>query len=91
MYELFRRKQFKKDYKRVKANPEFNQQTFEYALVLLMSGELLERRYETHRLAGKYRGCFECHIQPDILLIYTIDGREKVVYLHRVGSHSDLF
>ncbi|MEK7648773.1 MAG: type II toxin-antitoxin system YafQ family toxin [Patescibacteria group bacterium] len=91
MFDLLRRKQFRKDYKRVSKNPEFDRASLEHALNLLLNGEPLERRYETHLFMGKYRGCLECHIQPDILLIYTIDQKERVVYLHRIGSHSDLF
>jgi len=36
-------------------------------------------------------GCRECHITPDWLLIYEVDGDELILYLTRTGSHSDLF
>ena len=40
---------------------------------------------------GDYAGCRECHITPDWLLIYEVDGDELILYLTRTGSHSDLF
>ena len=51
----------------------------------------LEQRYRDHALAGDYAGCRECHITPDWLLIYEIDGDTLLLYLMRTGTHSDLF
>lgn len=42
-----------------------------------------------HRLTGNYRGFYECHIEPDWLLIYRLEKDSLV--LVRTGSHSDLF
>lgn len=42
-----------------------------------------------HQLKGNYNGCRECHIEPDWLLIYRIDG--EALILEDTGSHSDLF
>ena len=44
-----------------------------------------------HTLSGKYSGFRECHIQPDWLLVYRIDGEELLLFLFRTGTHSDLF
>ena len=41
--------------------------------------------------AGNYGGYRECHIQPDWLLIYQIDGDHLLLFLSRTGTHSDLF
>ena len=49
----------------------------------------LEPKHRDHALVGKYRGYRECHIQPDWLLIYYIEG-ETIVFV-RTGSHTDLF
>jgi len=57
----------------------------------LSEGEKLDEKYKDHQLTGKYKGKRECHIEPDFLLIYEIIKREVVLYLVRVGSHSDLF
>ena len=44
-----------------------------------------------HKLIGNYKGSFECHILPDLLLIWDEFEAEKEIILLRVGSHSDLF
>lgn len=49
----------------------------------------LPEKYKDHSLLGKYARHRECHIKPDILLIYFTD--DKYLYLERVGSHSALF
>ena len=53
--------------------------------------ERLEPRYHDHELVGVYKGLRECHIQPDWLLIYSVDDENKVITLVTTGSHSDLF
>ena len=42
-----------------------------------------------HKLSGEWSGVWECHIEPDWLLIYVITDDE--VLLIRTGSHDDLF
>lgn len=49
----------------------------------------LPEKYRDHSLAGDYHGYRECHIKPDVLLIYRTD--EQCLYLARIGSHSELF
>lgn len=57
----------------------------------LSEGEVLEPKFKDHKLSGEYEGKRECHIEPDFLLIYEIREKEIVLYLARVGSHSELF
>ena len=47
--------------------------------------------YKPHILSGIYKGVWECHINPDWLLVYDINYSIKLVRLVRTGSHSDLF
>lgn len=56
----------------------------------LSEGKTLDKKYKDHKLHGKYEGKRECHIEPDFLLIYEIDNTDIILYLVRVGSHSDL-
>ena len=46
-------------------------------------------QYRDHQLVGNWRGCRECHIQPDWLLIYRVEDDE--LQLVRMGSHAELF
>ena len=57
----------------------------------LANGEELEPKYKDHQISGNFGFYRECHIQPDWLLIYEIDGTELILYLTRTGTHSDLF
>ena len=55
----------------------------------LARGEPLPAKYQNHQLKGIYSGFFDCHIQPDWILIYKIEDRKLL--LIDIGSHADLF
>ena len=57
----------------------------------LANGEALEVKFRDHDLSGDYKGCRECLIEPDWLLIYEVVNDVLVLMLYRVGSHSELF
>lgn len=48
-------------------------------------------KHRPHILKGIYKGCWECHILPDLLLIWEQEEDIKEITLYRVGSHSELF
>ena len=50
----------------------------------------LEARYRDHDLSGDWAGYRECHIKPDLLLIYR-KSEPSTLRLARLGSHSELF
>jgi mRNA interferase YafQ len=80
---------FKKDHKRmVKRGAAL--QKLNAVLSLLMRDAPLPARNRPHLLSGEWRGFWECHIEPDWLLIYDLDD-PAVLALHRMGTHSDLF
>jgi len=56
---------------------------------LLVDDQPLPPQYNNHSLQGNYKGKWECHIEPDWLLVYRKSGQELVFY--RTGTHSDLF
>ena len=60
-------------------------------LKLLADGEPLPAKYKDHNLTGNFKGCRECHITPDWLLIYEVSNGDLILYLTRTGTHSDLF
>ena len=91
MYILKYSKSFKKDLKRhVKHNLDAINE-LKKVLNFLISGKKLDNKYKNHSLKGQFKNCFECHIKPDVLLIYKIEKQELIILLLRVGSHSDLF
>jgi mRNA interferase YafQ len=58
-------------------------------ILLLVEGDPLPPRYKDHPLGGDWKHHRDCHIEPDWLLLYKIDGDD--LYLVRTGTHSDLF
>ena len=82
--------QFKKDIKLAKKQGKDIDKLFD-VIGILANGETLGEKYRDHDLSGNFKGCRECHIEPDWLLIYEIDNNVLVLVLNRVGSHSELF
>jgi len=56
---------------------------------ILRADEPLPARYADHPLAGKWRGDRDCHIKPDLVLIYRKPD-DRLLQLVRLGSHSEL-
>jgi mRNA interferase YafQ len=50
----------------------------------------LPPKHENHPLYGEYKGWWECHVEPDWLLIYRVDKENRRVIFYRTGTHSDL-
>jgi mRNA interferase YafQ len=80
---------FKRDYKREKkANPALDA-ILTPVLDMLANDTVLPERYSDHPLRGEWTGFRDCHIRPDLVLIYA--KSEGVLSLVRLGSHSELF
>lgn len=82
--------QFKKDLKLSKKQGK-NLEKLYAVIEKLANGEQLEAKYRDHELIGNYKGCRECHIEPDWLLVYEVVNETLVLVLNRLGSHSELF
>ena len=61
------------------------------AISILATGGALPERYRDHALTGNLSGFRECHILPDLLLVYLMEEDVLVLTLVRTGTHSDLF
>ena len=84
--------QFQRDFKREGKSPRGKviHKKLEEAVELLCTDEPLPLRLRDHALIGSYAGMRECHLRPDLLLIYFKAGAHALV-LVRMGSHSELF
>ena len=91
MHNLRYSASFKKGFKKTKRNPRFILFEFEQIISDLINGKSLDKRYQNHKLHGEWKSCYECHLAPDILFIYEINNEENIIYMHRIGSHSELF
>lgn len=80
-------KSFKKSYKKISAE---NKEIFKAVLKKLANNEILEPKYKDHYLVGKYKGFKECHLKPDLLLIYKVEKEKLTLYCVNIGSHSEL-
>jgi len=81
---------FKKDRKLMKKrNRDMDKLT--KVINLLINEQPLLPKHENHPLHGEYLGKWECHIEPDWVLIYRIDEKEPKIIFYRTGSHSDLY
>jgi mRNA interferase YafQ len=90
MYNIRPTSKFQKDLKRVKRRG-YDIDLLTEIIKMLAAGEPLPEKNKDHDLIGEYVGCRECHITPDWLLIYEVDGVDLILYLTRTGTHSDLF
>jgi mRNA interferase YafQ len=89
MKELKITSQFKKDLKKYQNRPQ-KIAKLKHILSLLQCGAPIPPENHPHRLLGEYKGCLECHIENDTLLIW-IDESGDIIKLLRLGTHSELF
>lgn len=89
-YRIVQTNNFKKDLKTI-IKRGFDVGLLNDVIDSLARGIPLDRKYRDHILLGSYKGCRECHITSDWLLIYEISADDLILYLTRTGSHSDLF
>jgi mRNA interferase YafQ len=93
MRTIERSSAFRRDYKRTKATPRHVKDLdplLSAILSLLLSDRPLPASNRDHALSGDWSGYRECHLKPDLLLIYRKPS-DGTLRLARLGSHSDLF
>lgn len=93
MYELVETTQFRKDLKRIsKQSKEDLEKTFDVLEILQQLGvKGIPDMMRPHRLKGNYKNNWECHIKPDLLIIWIQIESPQEIRLIRLGSHADLF
>jgi len=93
LYTVFPSTRFKKDYKKfLKRKKELEAIQSTIRLLSQNGHNAIPQRMKPHTLIGNYKGAWECHIFPDLLLIWEQeDDPVNKIHLIRVGSHSELF
>lgn len=83
---------FRRDYKRESKGQHRAtlDDDLESVLAALEVDQPLDPKHRDHMLSGDWDGHRECHIKPDLLLIYQKPDDRRLV-LVRLGSHSELF
>ena len=90
MLDVVLSNRFKKDIK-LAAKRGLDLAELETVVNRLAAQQPLPDKNRDHSLTGDYIGFRECHIRPDWLLVYRVDGEDLVLFLFRTGSHTDLF
>jgi mRNA interferase YafQ len=92
MREIVRQSAFKRDYKREKkgrygaALDNRLQEVLEH----LVRDVAPPDNFKDHRMSGLWADCRNCHVWPDLLLLYR-KPKDETLELVRLGSHSELF
>ena len=96
MLELTKTNLYKKELKLMLRRGRNGQKMFDIVTMILDNANqgmkhhlLLPEKYCLHKLIGKFKGYWECHIDPDWLLVYYLD--DEVLRLERTGTHNDIF
>ena len=89
-YEVQYSNEFRKGLKKLK-NDKNSLNLVRNIIKKLANNEILEAKYKDHKLLGEYAGFRECHIKPDLLLIYKKENKALILVCIAIGSHSDLF
>jgi len=89
MFEIIYSSQFKKDFKKIRKLPLPDFKVIFVVISILEQEATLDTEYKDHDLIGNWSSFRECHIKPDLLLIYKKNHSE--LQLARIGTHSDLF
>lgn len=91
-YDLIFSGRFRKDFKKIQNKPKEFKKVVEVFDILISGGySAIPKEMKPHKLLGNYKGNRECHIFPDLLLIWEQTEEPKEITLIRLGSHSELF
>ena len=92
LYTIIPTSIYKKELKKYKKQPKKFDKIEKIVQILIGKGsDGIPFDRNPHLLTGNYKGCMECHIEPDLLLIWKQYEEEKLITLNRVGTHSELF
>lgn len=64
---------------------------FKEVVNILADTGTLPPKYRPHKLSGQFSKAWECHIEPDWLLVWEQNDNELILLLIDTGTHSDLF
>lgn len=92
MYQINHTKTFKKDLKKFLNNTKKLELISNCIELLKDNGvSAIPPQMKPHKLKGNYKDMLECHLQPDLLIIwFQIDEPTKEIHLMRIGSHAEL-
>lgn len=93
MFSIHYTGQFKRDLKRIKKRSEHQLATLQNVAATIAEKGVdgVPAKHRPHILSGKLADHWECHVLPDLLLIWLQNDTTRQITFVRAGSHSDLF
>jgi mRNA interferase YafQ len=93
MFEIVTSTKFLKDLKLLQKRSIKDFQLLQQLITILAENghKGLDKKHNPHKLSGNYKGYWECHVKPDLLLIWNENEQINLLELVRTGTHSDLF
>ena len=88
VYKIATTNRFDKDY--AKLSPS-DRELAKNVINRLANDEILEQKYKDHPLKGEYAGFRDCHVKPDLVLIYSKNKDALLLTAFRINSHSEVF
>tara|TARA_R110002110_G_scaffold90443_2_gene235151 strand:+ start:1398 stop:1667 length:270 start_codon:yes stop_codon:yes gene_type:complete len=80
---------FRRDLKRERKTDSSVEGLLKTVIASLQEGKTLPEKMKDHPLSGDWKDHRDCHVKPDLILIYRVN--DEAVTLVRLGSHSELF
>jgi mRNA interferase YafQ len=92
-FEIITSSQFKNDLKKIKKRSAKDFDFLSKFVILLQNGgvEQIPSLNKPHKLKGNYKGTWESHIKPNLLIIWFQFNEFNQIELARCGTHADLF
>lgn len=94
MLNVYRASNYRKAFIKLTKSGSFSnkdREKLEAIIITIKKEQKLDPRYKDHELSGEFNGIRECHIKPDLLLLYKIEQDILTLVLLNLGSHSELF
>ena len=91
MYKIILTNRFKKSLKKIEKSHKYNLSDIKNLINNIAHNKKLDIRFKDHKLHGELSKLRECHIKPDLLLMYEKDKKNLILVLIDIGSHNKLF
>ena len=91
MYHVRTTRSYRKAFKKLRKSGADVIHEIDIVVDILRKGETLATKYKDHQLTGDMKDYRECHVRPDILLVYYKEENDLILVLVNVGGHSKLF
>lgn len=92
--QIIKEKQFDKSFKKMLLGGSFPTAKFKEVIQALENEEVLPSYCKSHKIKEKSKhglSVIDVHIKNDVVLMYSIDNKKRLIYLLEIGTHSDLF